>query len=147
VSFKLGILIGHLPSYVIVERGNIMDRDMIEQRLNKLEKEVRIWRVVVLLLVVVFVGIGARQTDKEKITVREVTVSNGAGVQTRIQPDGILLYQDGKLKATVGSETDSAAIMLYDKTAKPGIIMHVTGGKPVIQLRDNTINKEKTITP
>jgi len=37
--------------------------------------------------------------------------------------------------------------MLYDKAAKPAMLMHVTGGKPVIQMMDNTGNKERTITP
>jgi hypothetical protein len=74
-------------------------------------------------------------------------VSDGRNVEMRLQPGGILLYQSGKLGATIGSEADSAAIMLYDKSAKPTMIMHVTGGKPTIEMNNRADKREKIITP
>jgi hypothetical protein len=124
-----------------------MEKEPVEQRLNKLERELRLWRLVILGLVLVFASIAARPADQERITAREITVSDGRNVQMRLQPDGILLYQAGKVRATVGRETDSAALMLYDKSEKPGMIMHVTGGKPEIQMIDTAEKKEKSITP
>jgi hypothetical protein len=124
-----------------------LEKELIEQRLYKLERELRLWRFAVLGLILACVTIAARSVSQERITAREITVSDGRNVEMRLQPDGILLYQAGKLRATVGSETDSAAIMLYDKSAKPGMIMQVTGGKPTIELIDTADKKEKKITP
>jgi hypothetical protein len=124
-----------------------VEKELIEQRLNKLEKELHLWRFVALGLILAFVIIAARPASQERITAREITVSDGRNIEMRLQPDGIQSYQAGKLRAIVGSETDSAAIVLYDKTGKPGMIMHVTGGKPEIQMIDTANKKEKTITP
>jgi hypothetical protein len=124
-----------------------MDKELLEQRLYKLERELRLWRFAALGLILACLTIAARSVNQERITAREITVSDGRNVEMRLQPDGILLYQSGKLRATVGSETDSAAIMLYDKSAKPAMIMQVTGGKPTIELVDTTDKKEKKITP
>ena len=124
-----------------------MNKEHIDttRRIDRLEKEQRLWRIGAFLLVVAVTGIGAGQPGEETLSVRKLTVTNGGNVYTRIQPDGILLFNDGKLRATVGSESDSAAVRLFDKTGSLTIIMHVTEGIPQLQIVDKANKTMKTI--
>jgi hypothetical protein len=118
------------------------------ERLQRLEKEVRIWRLAGLGLALLGLVAAAKpQVNAQEITASRITITADGKTRLRLQPDGVLLYYDDQLRATVGAERDSAAVMLYDGKAKPRMLIHVTGGKPAVEVLDADGKPAKTVIP
>ena len=124
-----------------------MNTEAIESRLKKIEKQLRMWKLAAFGFLLLTVTVGAGPATRQTINARMVTLSEGGKANMVLQPDGILLYQAEKLRATIRSESDSGAIKLYDQAGKPVMIVEVNNDRPEAYVIDSKIGGKERIFP